>query len=499
MVGGLAGTDQIPAQSQLTKVSFWGFMLLSIVCLAGSIVLETPLPMILPVGLGVATLVFFMPRLFPKLYFILLPFSMEVNFTDSLGTDLPTEPLLLLMAALAIVHMVTHVKQIDRRLFTHPVSIIISAHLGWILLTSLLGTQQLIGLKFLAAKSWYIAALYLLPMLWFKIDELLSLIKYGLIGLIPLAAYILFIHSQSGFGFEEANFVMHPWFRNHVVYAVYLLHLIPFVYIYWRRRRERHGKARYWLWIGVFLSIALYFNYTRIAHIGLVLLPFAYLVMRWRLTRIVLLSAALGVTVIAAWLTVDNKYMDMAPDYATTVAHKNFEDLLTATFKGKDISSMERIYRWVAGGFMIQDRPMTGFGPGSFYESYRPYTVHAFRTYVSDNPERSGMHNYFLMLLVEQGILGLIIFLGLIVFALSRAERLYHSTSSARDRQVCILIYLTMVIVALVHLLNDLIETDKIGTFFFLALAMLVLLDVKQSRVVPSKSGSVVRSSSNGE
>ena len=460
-----------------SRVAYIGYSLLVLLCAVMYVLLETPLVFALPVALLGIVAVVMIPKLFPALYFILLPFSLEVAITPSLGTDLPTEPLLLLNFGLAIVYMIAYPDKIKKSIFTHPISILLLAHVGWIFISAVTGTYPLIGVKFWAAKLWYIGALFLLPMLWFSVKEIISLIRYSIYALIPLAVWILFRHSQSGFGFEEANIVMNPFFRNHVVYAVYLLLIIPFAYLEWIDRKRKGKKSWIWLAIIAFLAIALYFNYTRIAHIGLVLLPAAYLILRFQLTRICLLGFIALVIGLSVWLTIDNKYMEIAPDYSTTVAHKNFEDLLSATLKGKDVSSMERVYRWVAAGFMIQDRPLSGFGPGSFYENYQTFTVYAFRTYVSDNPERSGIHNYFLMILVEQGVVGLLLFLALWIFALLRAEKLYHELEYPYEKTVAFVIYLTMISIGLVHLLNDLIETDKIGTFFFIGLALLVLLD----------------------
>jgi O-antigen ligase len=62
---------------------------------------------------------------------------------------------------------------------------------------------------------------------------------------------------------------------------------------------------------------------------------------------------------------------------------------------------------------MFDDSKWLGHGPGNFYPTYKKYTVTEFSTYLSDNDEKSTVHNYFLLLLVEQGIIGLAIFLAL--------------------------------------------------------------------------------------
>jgi len=466
----------------VSKLLFVVFLLLSLFSTVVAVVLETPVLFALPVLLVGGLVVVIAPRVFPPLYFVLLPFSMEIEVGASLGTDLPSEPLMLLLLGMAVTYILAFPARVKKFLITHPISLIIVAQVSWTLFTAVTGTQPLIGIKHFAAKIWYIGSMFLLPLLWYERDEVLRLVRYTIVATIPIAIWILGKHAMSGFGFEEANFVMKPFFRNHVTYAVYLLMLIPFVYAIWRRSRSEEKRAWPWMAVLILFIVALYFNYTRMAHIGLVALPIAALIMRYRLTLVSLLAAIMVFAAITVWLTTDNKYMEIAPDYTTTVAHKNFEDLLDATLKGKDVSSMERVYRWVAAGFMIGERPITGYGPASFYESYKPYTVYAFRTYVSDNPERSGIHNYFLMLFVEQGIIGLGLFLGLWVFALFRAERIYHASSDPFWKLTALIIYLTMISIGLVQLLNDLIETDKIGSIFYVSLALLVIMDTRRSK-----------------
>jgi O-antigen ligase len=149
----------------------------------------------------------------------------------------------------------------------------------------------------------------------------------------------------------------------------------------------------------------------------------------------------------------------------------------------EDISTMERLYRWVAGGHMVPYKPLTGWGPGNFTTFYRSHTVTSFRTYVSENPENSGVHNYFLMTLVEQGVPGLLIIIVLFSFTLLRGETLYHRWAGRPDRQRLVIMSLLSLVVTFAFLLiNDLIETDKVGSFFFINLAILVNQEIAWQR-----------------
>ena len=135
---------------------------------------------------------------------------------------------------------------------------------------------------------------------------------------------------------------------------------------------------------------------------------------------------------------------------------------------------MERVYRWVAGYNMIKERPFLGFGPSNFYVFYRSFTVEAFTTYVSDNEDRSGIHNYYLMLLVEQGFLGLLIFIGLIFYAFYTGQKLYAYIDDVFERRLILAALGSLCITLIISLMNDMLETDKVGTLFLFSLALLV-------------------------
>jgi O-antigen ligase len=123
---------------------------------------------------------------------------------------------------------------------------------------------------------------------------------------------------------------------------------------------------------------------------------------------------------------------------------------------------------------MVEDKPVTGFGPGTFYFFYKNYTVSSFKTYVSDNPERSGIHNYFLMTTVEQGLPGLVIFFLLVATVLLTGEHLYHRIADPDERRMLLAAVLSFALINLLMLMNDLVETDKIGAFFFMNMAMII-------------------------
>lgn len=173
----------------------------------------------------------------------------------------------------------------------------------------------------------------------------------------------------------------------------------------------------------------------------------------------------------------ENNYLHYAPNFESTVAHTKFDNLVEATYKMEDISTMERLHRWVAGAKMVQERPWTGFGPNNFYFTYQPYTNYSFQTYVSNNPDKSGVHNYYLMVALEQGFPGLVIFLCFLLALIYKAEKAYGRMAIGFERDLLLAGLLVIVATISLNLINDLFEAVKIGVFFFIAAGIVYKID----------------------
>jgi O-antigen ligase len=124
-----------------------------------------------------------------------------------------------------------------------------------------------------------------------------------------------------------------------------------------------------------------------------------------------------------------------------------------------------------------------GVGSGNFYDNYKHFTVTSFETYISDNEEHSTVHNYFLLMLVEQGYIGLFIFIVLTATVFIYGERVYFKMKTSESRRTVMILLLVMLSVYVNLLLSDMLETDKVGPFFFMTLALLVLFDTEKISV----------------
>lgn len=408
--------------------------------------------------------------------FAILPFSQEISLFGGLSMDVPSEPLMLVLTACVGLALLLRQGWLPRREWAHPLLILLALMLTWTAVDTAFSVDHTKSLKYLLAKVWY-----LVP---FVLGTLLVVRRPGqawrFAAMYTASAclsvgYVASRHATRGFSFGDINWALHPFFRNHVIYATMLALLLPFCWFALRAARSGGARLAWRVALGVLL-FGLLTSYTRASILSIPVAALYFLVLRLRLTRILLLAIAIATAFSVSYFVVGDRYMEYAPDYEHTVFNgKNFERHLEATYKLQDVSGMERVYRWVAAARMIGEKPLMGSGAATFYPEYKRYTVKSFRTYVSANPEKSTTHNYFLLQLAEQGIPGFLLFISLIATTLLLAESLYHRAHARPDvRRVVLAATLSFVIIVFHLTLNELVEVDKIGPVFFICLALLV-------------------------
>jgi O-antigen ligase len=412
------------------------------------------------------------------LLLIVLPLSTELNITPKLGIDFPDELLLLVLTGITIIQCIHRPQWFPRHLSLHPLFFVLVLYMLWILVSCVYAVDSLPAFKYLLAKTWYIIPFVILPQKLLHSKNAIRMATACL--LIPMAFMVvqtLTRHSFYGFSFESVKYILKPFFRNHVNYSSMLVCLLAVGWGMWKLTPAAN-PYRKWLFYGLLIGVVgLYFAYSRGAWIALLAGSAAIWIIRKRWMGSVVVLAITGVLVSTAWLATDQHYMRFAPDHDRTIFHPDFSEHLAATVNMKDISTAERFYRWIAGAKMLAAKPVTGFGPGSFYNHYRPYTVRSFETWVSDNPEHSTVHNYFILTALEQGIIGLVLFCLLYFGMLLHAQRLYHQLQDRFYKTLALVTAIVLVMIGVINFMSDMIETDKLGSLFWLSLGVIVLLE----------------------
>jgi O-antigen ligase len=452
-----------------------GLLSLLLLTLAGlSAWQQQPLWIFIPVALLSVYLLLQYPIVLFYVLVASIPWSVEYHFSNALGTDLPDEPLMLLAAFAALTLLVMHRKTITIKP-VHMLLLLVGVQLAWTLVTVICSTDWLLSVKYFLAKSWYILAFLVLP-LFLSPDKKLVRNTAIILTLSVLLSvlFVLYKHAAYGFSFEKVNTALEPFYRNHVNYSALLVCITPILIAFIR------SKTTYRIWlVAAFLIVlvALYLSYSRGAWLAFVIgmISYSLLKKKW---MVVAFGLFIAVTIGSIfYLQHNDRYLQYAPHYSTTIFHTNFEEHLVATYRMKDLSTAERYFRWIGGLRMTKDSWLTGFGPNTFYDNYKPYTIPAFKTYVSRNEEHSTVHNYFLLLIIEQGAIGLALFLATIAFTFWQAQKMYHRTRDLFWKRTIAAVVAILSMICTVNFLSDLIESDKAGPLFYLCLAILIIAD----------------------
>lgn len=407
-----------------------------------------------------------------------IPVSVQLEL-GSLSLDMPSEPLMILLTGVFIIELLAgRYAEKGRRVYLFH--ILIALLLAWTVFSSLISFFPARSGKFLLAKIWYVIPFIFITDTCIRSPKDLKAAFWAFFLPTVLVSLIISTkHALVGFSFEDAHLIVNPFFPNAVIYGSLLTLFVPIVWLA-RSWYPINSIAHYLILIGVgILLLGILLSFKRGAWLITMLLPVIFLLVKFKIFGRLVLAAPVVLAIVLSFLLYDNTFYRFAPDYEKTIWHEgDFNAHIGATFSGTEISGMERFYRWVAAKNMVAERPLVGFGPSTFNQVYKEYADDAFRTYVSDNPEQSTTHNYFLMTFTEQGMIGGGIFLFLCLFMLYKAYLLYHKLPSLEMRNIAMALLLSLTVILFHSLLNELIEVDKVGGAFWIVLVLIHKLEV---------------------
>lgn len=395
----------------------------------------------------------------------LIPLSAELHLPSGLGTDIPDEPLMWMLCLPIFVMVVRDRGPLPDTVRTHIIFRMLLVQWLWACTLIFFSSEPLLSVKFALAKAWYLLPFAAGAALFLTSRERLEHAAMALMSAMAVASIWVFCRQAlDGFAFDKVNDAVRPLFRNHVNYSALLVTLLPLpvmgAIISVRYRRHFIGLTVFWL-------LCIFLTYSRGAWVAVPAGLITIWAVRHRLVATLALAAACVVLLLGTYLANGNRYLDHRPDFNHTVYHADLAGHIQATYRMRDLSTAERFHRWIAAVRMMDGHWLQGHGPNTFYPTYKSYVVNVFRTWVSDNRERSTVHNYFLLLLTEQGIPGLVFFVALLALMFRTASRMYHEGDDPFRRTLALTLAAMLGVIITLNVMSDLVETDKIGGLFY--------------------------------
>ena len=433
------------------------------------------------------------------IFLFTIPFSIQISFAgDSMSLTLPDQPLMWCLLGLFIVMLARNPNMMPQWWWRDKIVFISALQFLWLIVAVVCSQMLFFSIKFLLVKTWLVVCFLMLPVFIFreKKDYILGF-KLLLIPTLITVIIILIHHAMLGFRFEKVQrslaFLGQSLYYNHVDYSSVTSMLFPLILVAYSLTKKRSWATKGGLLLVIAIFIAgIIFAQTRAAYIAVFFGIAVGIAIRMKLVNFIMPAIYACIILLFCYMVPNNKYMAFRPDYNKTYMHKEFTDHLIATFRGKDMSSMERVYRWIATVRMSTDYPWTGVGPRAFYFYYKPYAVSSFQTYVSRNKEQSTTHNYYLYMLAEQGYPAMLLYALLIPVLFAKAQKVYHRFKDKFWRAVTIGLAMTIAAGFINNFFSELIETHKVGALFYIPVALLIILDQKSKVMEKEEVGDVV-------
>lgn len=417
------------------------------------------------------------------LFLFTIPISIDYQITGSLSTSLPDEPLMWVFMFMFPFIFLQDPKVLGRRTWwKDPIVTVITLQFVWMIVAVIFSHELLLSLKFMAAKTWFLISFFVLPYYVFRQKK--DFRRAFLLFLVPLVITMIIIlirHSARGFQFYRVEQAIGDLYYNHVDYSAVISIFFPLLLVAVPMTRSYRNPFITVTLIGliIFFIPAIYLTFARAAVVAVIFAIGVAIAIRLKLVNLIMPAMIGFIALVIIIMAKDNRYINYRPNFEKTYMHKSFSEHIVATFRGEDMSSMERLYRWIAAMRMSQDEPVKGWGPNAFYYYYKPYAVSSFKTYVSRNVEKSTTHNYFLYMLVEQGWPAMILYAVLIMVAFAQAQKTYYRFKD-RFYKNCTLGVAMMVGSGFINnFFSELLETHKVGSLFYISLALLVVLRQK--------------------
>lgn len=397
----------------------------------------------------------------------------------SVNLYLPTEPLLFGVMIL-FVFKLSYEKQVDLKIFTHPVSLAIYLNLIWILITSVTSTLPFVSFKFLFARLWFVTGYFFLATYCFKKPENIKwFFRAYLAGLSLVIIYTLINHSRVGLiNQEAAHSAVHPFYNDHTAYGAAIAMYIPVIvaFIFSLGKKGSLYKVQWILLLALF-SFAMVFSYTRAGWISLAGAFVVYLLIKFRV-RISLLIFAIVILIATGYLFKSNILMELEKNRQDSSANlaEHVQSISNIT---SDASNLERINRWKSAFRMFNERPVFGWGPGTYMFLYAPYQQSGEKTIISTNfGDLGNAHSEYIGPLAESGAPGTITFLVIIMAAIITGIRVCRKLKGTWAGSLALGTLIGLTTYFLHGLVNNFLDTDKASAPFWGFIAILVVLDI---------------------
>lgn len=426
-------------------------------------------------------LLFFKLDIFLYLTAFLTPFSVNINeYIPSInfGLSFPSEALLV---ALMLIFLARVLYENNYSFFItkHPITIAIIFYLVWMFVTSVTSTIPLVSFKFLASKLWFIIPAYFFLCQLVEKDYKKSItffLSYAM-GLSIIVCRTTLMHIRLGDVEKVSNWVMTPYYNDHTAYGAILTFFIcilaGIIFIPSISKKQRILS----IILLIIMNVGLYLSFSRAAWLSLIISLCVLFLLLFKIKMRTVIISILGVFIIL--FTFQSTILRQLNKNDQESSTNFIQHIQSSTNISSDASNVERINRWTSAIRMFKEKPIFGYGPGTYQFEYAPFQRSKYRTIITTNSGNLGnAHSEYLGPLAESGLLGMLSIIVLIFICLKKGIYTFHHEKDKNIRIISLMCTLALISYFVHGFLNNFLDTEKLAIPVFGAMAVITGLDI---------------------
>ena len=414
---------------------------------------------------------------------ICVPLSIPLPVLENSIISFPGELICFLLSLFFVFKLVVGSK-ISRKFLLHPITLLIMADLVWAFLTACFSEMPVVSFKrFIIRASFYISFYYFYFELFLNSTKhIRKMFLFLVIGLVPVIVYSLIRHSEVNFSTMWSELVSAPFYFDHTIYGACLAFFVPYLIVELSESLDFKQKLLYGFFSFLVL-IAVVFSYSRAAWISLLVAGFAFALVYFRIKVKYLLYTLL---LVSGFLLLNG---DSVMNYVEKNQEQSHSNDVGSHLKSisnikTDASNKERINRWKCALRMFADKPVFGFGPGTYQFFYGKYQQREELTRISTFSGNKGhAHSEYLNYLSESGLIGLGLFLSLLVVVNYKCIQLIQFGETRIIRNTATFIFIGLGTYIIHGFFNGFLEFDKMALPVYLSFAAIAALDFQTKSI----------------
>jgi putative inorganic carbon (hco3(-)) transporter len=406
------------------------------------------------------------------------PLAIDLGDYDlGVSISVPSEPLLVGILFFIILKILLE-GGIERRIVRHPVTLAILFNLSWMLITAITSDMPIVSFKYLLSRLWFIIPVFFGGLMLFRTKTNIRLFIWAYVSsLIIVVFYTTWVHMGYGFSEKAGHWVMTPFYNDHTAYGAVLALFVPVMFGL-AIDKSVSGKQRILAAVAeIILLVALFLSYSRAAWIGVGFAIGVLLLVKLQI-RFKWISL-FTVIIVAVFFTFKFEILDKLEKNKQDASANFIEHVESISNISSDASNLERINRWQAAFRMFSERPLVGWGPGTYQFEYAPFQRTNEKTIISTNlGDMGNAHSEYIGPLAESGIPGLLSVLFIMITVIYTGLNVYKKATDSQTRIIALSATLALITYFTHGVMNNFLNTDKASVPFWGLVSIITALDL---------------------